>query len=167
MHQSCHAPLNQTGLENSADPDKGPLGMCSRKKFREIFNYSQSSGLLIAIVQFIPLVKHEDRALFEEGAHQYYSEHYPDVTYQGFTSFQENSDSANFTIDPQPEEPLYAPLHYVEPVNGYEKAIDLNLLSHPLRRNPSCRQWRPGSRQFPNGYNWYKTVIAQTRTVSA
>jgi len=103
----------------------------TRQDFRETYEYIVSSGLQFKAAQFDPMIPHEEREAAEEEARAYYAEHYPHVEYQGIRGFN----YANSTsLEPRIDQPFYFPIHYQEPIEGNEAAIDLDYYSSESRR---------------------------------
>lgn len=103
----------------------------SRQDFRDMYEYLIDSRLDLKAVQFAPNVTRDERSVMEAEARAYYSEHYPQVNYRGFEGF-ENEVPAS--AEPRSEQDFYFPVHYMEPVQGNEAAIDLDYYSHPSKR---------------------------------
>ena len=94
----------------------------------------------------IPNVTQANRATLEQESKEYYAKNYPDVDYDGFVGFVKREDGEGLTVASMPEEPSYWPVHYMEPVAGNEAALDLDLYSHPARRqaiNKAVETWKP------------------------
>lgn len=142
MQESCFSPLNET----SQDTASGRLGLCSREKFSMLTESMSSIGLDFQAVGMIPQVTRDGRASLEEDSRLYHAKHNPDIDYNGFVGYHPDNESGGFAIGPMQEEPIYWPVHYIEPVNGNEAAVDLDLYSHPARRTAIDKlvsEWRP------------------------
>jgi len=94
----------------------------TRADFRVAYEYLMSSGLDFQAMQFDPNITNEERPAAEEDARKFY-EDYPSVDYRGFVGF--NYDNST-SLDPRLEADFYFPIHYMEPVVGNERAIDLD-----------------------------------------
>lgn len=95
----------------------------TRADFRQTFEYLNSSGLEFQAAQFDPNVTNDERPYYEEEARKYYAEHYSYINYTGFMGFN----TVNLTKpEPRDPAPYYFPIHYMEPIPGNERAIDLD-----------------------------------------
>jgi signal transduction histidine kinase len=103
----------------------------SRQDFRDLYEYLIDGGLDLKAVQFTPNITRDERSEMEAEAREYYTEHYPQVNYQGFQGFDFEAPSF---LEPRSEQDFYFPIHYMEPVQGNEAAIDLDYYSHISRR---------------------------------
>jgi signal transduction histidine kinase/CheY-like chemotaxis protein len=84
--------------------------------------------------------------VIENSSRSYFEENYPDFHYKGFVGFIQNDTSGNVTVGPQVDNPFYFPIHYVEPLQGNEAAIDLDLYSSPTQRKTiqsAILDWKP------------------------
>ena len=95
----------------------------TRADFRVAYEYLINAGLKFQALQFDPNITNEERPSFEEAARIFYEENYPSVEYQGFTGFNYDNSSS---LEPRLEAAFYFPIHYMEPVLGNERAIDLD-----------------------------------------
>ena len=132
--------------KNDTSTRRNSLGLCSRKEFRELYEYVQSVGLNFQSAQFMPNVTHAQRAVLEEEAAEYYEEHYPELDYRGITGLFPKPEGGGVNILPQVEQPFYFPVHYVEPVIGNEAAIELDLWSSQIQRKTiesAMGNWKP------------------------
>jgi len=101
-----------------------------RRDFRELYEYINASGLKFKAMQFDPNITNLERPLAEDEAETFYIEHYPGVNYTGFRGF--NGDSK--TLLPRwRNQSFYFPIHYMEPIQGNEAAIDLDYYSSETR----------------------------------
>ncbi len=95
----------------------------TRADFRVSYEYLKGSGLQFQAVQFDPNITRDGRAAAEEEARAFYAEYHPQVNYTGIVGFE----TANSTsLEPRSEQDFYFPIHYMEPVEGNERAIDLD-----------------------------------------
>ena len=139
---------NTTALSNDTSTRSSSLGLCSRKEFRELYEYVKSVGLNFQSAQFMPNVTHAQRAAIEEDSEMYYQQYYPHVNYRGITGLFPKAveDGGGVTIQPQMEQSFYFPVHYVEPVIGNEAAIELDLYSSQIQRktiDSAMSNWKP------------------------
>jgi signal transduction histidine kinase len=111
----------------------------SRKDFRETYEYLINSGLDFQAAQFDPNITHAERPEAEEEARAFYAENYPHIDYRGFVGF--NYDNSTM-LDPRNESDFYFPIHYMEPVIGNERAIDLDYHASGSRKRTvlSCME---------------------------
>jgi signal transduction histidine kinase len=111
----------------------------SRKDFRETYEYLINSGLDFQAAQFDPNITHAERPAAEEEARAFYAENYPQIDYRGFVGF--NYDNSTM-LDPRNESDFYFPIHYMEPVLGNERAIDLDYHASGSRKRTvlSCME---------------------------
>ena len=139
IHESCRA------RERSEVGGLVPLGTCSRQDFRELYEHISSVGLEFQSAQYMPYVAQADRAAVEAEARDFYGEHYPNVTYRGIVGLFP-TEEGGLTVLPQDEKDFYWPVHYIEPVEGNEKAIDLDIYSSPSQQKTidhAVRTWLP------------------------
>eukprot|EP00980_Cylindrotheca_fusiformis_P016025 scaffold4715_cov115-Cylindrotheca_fusiformis.AAC.9 len=146
IHESCRSRgFAETG-NSGRNASQNVLGICSRQEFREIHEYITSVGLDFQSIQFMPLVKQEQRDAVEAEARSFYEEEFPDVTYRGIVGFFPNGEGG-LEMQPQREEEMYWPVHYIEPVVGNERAIDLDLYTSPTQKKTIqnvVTKWAPG-----------------------
>jgi signal transduction histidine kinase/CHASE1-domain containing sensor protein len=95
----------------------------ARADFRGLYEYMISTGLNFQAVQFDPNITDAEREAAEAEARAYYAEYYPHVKYRGFTGF--NSENS-MDLESRHRSAFYFPIHYMEPVIGNERAIDLD-----------------------------------------
>lgn len=139
IHEACRA---------SADRPHsiGPVKICTREDFRELHGYLVADGLEFQGMGFAPRVEHKYRPLFENESRTYYKQHYPNVTYYGFTGFEvvDGKEDTPFFRFPRPE---YYPVHYVEPVERNQIVIDFDIFSIPESGVPTALEafhdWKP------------------------
>lgn len=103
----------------------------TRHDFREQYEYLVTSGLHFKAVQFDPNITHEERKDAEDEARDYYARHYPHVNYLGIRGFNYPNSTS---LEPRIGQPFYFPIHYMEPIEGNEAAIDLDYYSSESRR---------------------------------
>ena len=103
----------------------------TRADFRVAYEYLINAGLKFQALQFDPNITNEERPSFEAAARSFYEENYPSVEYHGFKGF--NFDNSS-TLEPRLEADFYFPIHYMEPVLGNERAIDLDYHASGSRR---------------------------------
>jgi signal transduction histidine kinase len=103
----------------------------SRQDFRDLYEYLIDGGHTFKAVQFASNITRDERSVMEAEARAYYSEHYPEVNYRGFEGFESEVQSS---LEPRSEQDFYFPIHYIEPVQGNEAAIDLDYYSHVSKR---------------------------------
>lgn len=101
----------------------------TRADFRELHDYLTASGLEYKAVQFDPNITHAEREAAEAEARAYYAEFYPYIDYQGFKGF--NTPTSGLV--PRDDQPFYFPIHYMEPIEDNEAAIDLDYYSSESR----------------------------------
>lgn len=95
----------------------------TRADFRDLYEYLIGGGLQFQAAQFDPNITREEREYYEAEARQYYAENYPHVEYRGIIGFE----YANSTsLEPRSQQDFYFPIHYMEPIVGNERAIDLD-----------------------------------------
>jgi signal transduction histidine kinase len=131
----------------------------TRLKFRELSQYLHASGLEFQAAEFIINATREERASLEEEARQYYANRYPHIDYQGFLGFEpdpsNDPDAPALSVQPRSEQAFYFPVHYVEPVEGNEAAIDFDLYSSASRRETISEAM----------YTWEPALTARLRLV--
>jgi hypothetical protein len=123
----------------------------SRPRFRELYENILSTGLEIQATSFNPNISHAERLAVENEARQFYQQYYPTVNYTGIkglepTTTTAGSSSTNLTVQPRSIQTFYFPVHYIEPVQGNEGAIDFDLYSSISRRatiQQIMENWRP------------------------
>lgn len=139
IHEACRASADQPH-------SLGPVKICTREDFQELHDYLVADGLEFQGMGFAPRVEHQYRSLFEHESRAYYKEHYPNVTYYGFTGFEivDGMEDTPFIRFSQPD---YYPVHYVEPVEQNQFAIDFDIVSIPGRGLPTALEalhaWKP------------------------
>lgn len=76
----------------------------------------------IQAVEWIPRVRHADRAAFEQAARA-----------DGLTDFQFTARTSRGNMQPAPERDVYFPIYYMEPLTGNEAAVGFDMASDPRR----------------------------------
>jgi signal transduction histidine kinase len=82
-------------------------------------------------IQFVPKVLHEAREVLEDETREFLSEKHPSMDYQGMVGLGVDPTTGQDSIIPQPVEPFYFPIHYLEPFEGNEASLDINVYSDP------------------------------------
>ena len=134
IHQACFKSAERrTDINRTADIE-GFLGMCSRADFRDLYLHLVSrEEFKFQSVQFLPKILHHERAELERQSRAYYAEHYPDYEYRGITDPKINADSGLLEFVARSEEPFYWPVHYVEPLETNEAAVELDAYADKQR----------------------------------
>lgn len=115
VHQACH-----NGI--------------TRREFRELYEYLISTGLEFQVTSFNPNTTADGRQELEEESAQFYGEFFPDVEYAGIQGLELDNNSTAMSVQSRSIQPFYFPVHYLEPVEGNEGAIDFDLYSSAARR---------------------------------
>ncbi|KAG7354498.1 signal transduction histidine kinase [Nitzschia inconspicua] len=103
----------------------------SRADFLQTYEYLNNSGLDFQAAQFDPNITRDEREAAEAEARAFYARHHPQVNYTGFMGFE----TANSTVvEPRSQQDFYFPIHYMEPIKGNERAIDLDYHASGSRR---------------------------------
>lgn len=95
----------------------------TRADYRRMYEYLVGSGLQFKAAQFDPNITHAERPVAEAEARAFYSQHYPHVEYRGIVGFETSNSTV---LEPRSEQDFYFPIHYMEPIEGNERAIDLD-----------------------------------------
>jgi CHASE1-domain containing sensor protein len=95
----------------------------TRDDFREGYEYLVASGLEFKALQFDPNITHDQREAAETEAREYYARYYPHVKYAGFSGFNFPNQTGP---EPRVNASFYFPIHYMEPIETNEAAIDLD-----------------------------------------
>jgi two-component system, NtrC family, sensor kinase len=124
----------------------------SRQRFRELYENILSTGLEIQATSFNPNISHAERLAVENEARQFYQQYFPNVNYTGIQGLEPTAGSvSNLTVQPRSIQTFYFPVHYIEPVQGNEGAIDFDLYSSISRRatiQQIMENWRPAVVRF-------------------
>jgi hypothetical protein len=106
----------------------------TRSGFREFYEYLLAGGIDFQAIQCAPNVTHEERPIYEAEAKDYWESKLPGYNYTGFTGLIWDWDlmSVVGVEKPAAESPFYFPINYLEPIEGNEGAIDLDLWSDPV-----------------------------------
>ena len=106
----------------------------TRKGFREFYEYLLAGKIDFQAIQCAPNVTNDERPIYEAEDKVYWQSTLPNYTYTGFTGLVWDWDKMSVVgvEKPAPEAPFYFPIHFMEPVEGNEGAIDLNLWSDPV-----------------------------------
>ena len=142
IHENCRAVDFVSPNISMAERDHG----CSREEFKELYEYILSEGVEFQSAQFMPNITNENRQEAEDEARAYYAEHYPHVNYRGVTGLELIPGGGGLTIAPRDEQPFYFPVHRVEPVEGNEAAIELDIYSSSIQRptlEKAVSTWKP------------------------
>lgn len=103
----------------------------TRKEFRELYDYLNSTGLVFQSATWVPNVTHDQRAAVEEEANAFYAEFYPQVTYRGLLGLEYNPTANRFVPGLRSNQSFYFPGHHVEPVLDNLQSLDYDLFSGP------------------------------------
>ena len=103
----------------------------TRAQFRDLYEYLIAEGLQFQAAQFEPNITHAERVAAEQEAREYFAQNYKHIDYQGIVGFNVGNETS-----PQPrwDAPFYFPIHYMEPIIGNERAIDLDYHSSGSRQ---------------------------------
>lgn len=155
---SAAAAAATTSMQTNTNANSGPLGMCSRRTFREAYDYIRSTGIFFSAAHFVSIVHcQEERLILEHEATSFYAKHYPNnpnINYKGFTEFiplrngTKAAPTTSYTITsygPNQTREKYAIVQYTEPIQGNEGAFGLDLLSHPTAYTitSAIENWKP------------------------
>jgi hypothetical protein len=80
-------------------------------------------------MQFAPNISHAERSAAEQEAREFYAKQYPHVDYKGIIGFNGNST----VVESRWNQSFYFPVHYMEPVEGNEAAVELDIHSSEPR----------------------------------
>lgn len=141
IHENCRSVDFVSEVPEKPNRDHG----CSREEFRELYEYILSTGTAFQSAQFMPNITHANRAEAEEEARAYYAEHYPEINYRGIIGI-EPLPEGGVTTQARDEQPFYFPVHRVEPVEGNEAAIELDIYSSGIQRptlDKAVSTWKP------------------------
>jgi signal transduction histidine kinase len=104
----------------------------TRQEFRELYEYINSTGLVLGTTTWIPNVTLEERPIREAEAKAFYAEFYPQITYRGFTGLEiDPTSSIGYTLGLRSNQSYYFPGHYIEPVLDNVGQIDYDIFSGP------------------------------------
>jgi signal transduction histidine kinase/CheY-like chemotaxis protein len=93
----------------------------------------RGNGLDVQGLGYIPYVdSSSERATLEAQSAAYYAEIRPDLVYEGFRGI-ETDVNGTVGVVPRSEQPVYYPVHYLEPLETNEGAIDFDLYSTESR----------------------------------
>jgi hypothetical protein len=140
VHEACRSTSDHPKTTH------GFLNMCSREHFHELYEYLRAGGLDFEAVSFIPTIAHENRGALEQEAREYYRENYPDVKYRGITGYEWIGPKKHDYIGiSRSEQPFYYPGHYLEPLEGHERFIDVDVMAIPNVNSTAeyLFQWKP------------------------
>jgi len=119
----------------------------NRTEFRELYLYLRSSGVDFQAAEFVPNVTHAERAALEQESREYFQENFPNITYQGIQGFEPAfAGRDELTIQNRSVQDFYFPVHLLEPIEGNEAAIDLDMYSSESRRmtiESALQTWKP------------------------
>jgi hypothetical protein len=127
IHSSCHKHVEPNEAIDPYQDIAGHLGYCSRQDFRRIYEHLLSRGVNFLSAQLLRNISHSVRDAFEAEGRAYYNTHYPHLNYTGITEVVVLSEKELF-LQRRQDADFYMPVHYVEPVLGNEKAIDMDKL---------------------------------------
>ncbi|NVJ50103.1 MAG: CHASE domain-containing protein [Gammaproteobacteria bacterium] len=93
----------------------------SRQDYRRYVDSINRSQLVTRAVAWIPKVPHQQRADFEQSLKR-----------EGFSSYKIRSITRDNHIDVTPKQDYYLPVYYTEPLAVNQRAVGLDLKSHPI-----------------------------------
>jgi hypothetical protein len=136
IHESCHFNVSGSSSSSSSstinDFDQRPLssiiGFCSRDRFQHIYEYLRYEKPFVAM-QYIPNITHEFRQKMEDESRLYLSTNSIDFNYSGIQDYNAFPNATLIGLFPSPPRSFYFPIHYLEPLEGNEKALDLDMYS--------------------------------------
>lgn len=127
MFESCHKSDTPNLSIDPSEDIASHLGYCSRDEFRNLYEYIRSQGVEFASAQFVRNITHEYREIIEAESRAYYAEHYPNFTYNGITgTVPKANGESGVEIVPWQKADFYLPIHYVEPLLGNERVVELD-----------------------------------------
>lgn len=126
LHAACRSSPDRIIQGQAPTASSSNLGICSRDEFRDVYEYIVSFGVEFKVAQLIPFVSAEARIGLESEAREFYAERYPQINYTGLV-VRTLDEEGNIVVRPQSEKPFYWPVHYLEPIDGNELAIDLDV----------------------------------------
>lgn len=104
-------------------------GSFTRQDFRVLYNYLIAGGLDFFLAEWVPNITHAERPILEAEAAAYYAND-PNVEYKGFVGIQPNPNNPEeFGLFPRTDEPIYFPIHFLEPYERIGEAAHLDLYS--------------------------------------
>jgi len=104
-------------------------GSFTRADFRVLHNYIISGGLDFFLAEWVPNITHTERPALEAEAAAYYAND-TNVDYKGFVGLEMNpNDPEEIGIFPRSVEPVYFPIHFLEPYERIGEAAHLDLYS--------------------------------------
>lgn len=135
VHQSCFKSGTRKTEINIKSNVEEYLGMCSRQEFRNLYLHliSRSDDFKFQAVQFLPLIHGHERHELERQSRAYYQYYYPYFDYKGITYPQYPPDFGLVEILPRTRAPFYMPVHYIEPLEANEAAVDLDVYAEEQR----------------------------------
>jgi CHASE domain len=105
-------------------------GFCSRAKFKHIYQHIRSVEPKFIAVQFAPNVTHSLRKRLEDESRLFLEESNPDFNYSGVRDYLAYPNATFKAIVQSPQRPFYFPIHYMEPVERNEAALDFDMYSY-------------------------------------
>ena len=147
IHESCHfdsfqdppflESVNSTSSnatyddqsKNNKDMISSAGGFCSRAKFQHLYEHIRSLDRNFIAIQYIPNVTHSLRGVLEDESRLNMEQHKPDFNYSGIRDYLAYPNATFKAIVPSPERPFYFPIHYLEPMDRNEPALDLDMYS--------------------------------------
>ena len=113
--------------------------------FRQLYERIRSTGI-DAQIEFLPKVSHADRPKYEQRSREYYSRAYNYQQYAGFVGLEPINGTAQLDLLPRSPAEYYYPIHFIQPVEGSEAALDLDVYSRPRARytiDRALQTWKP------------------------
>jgi len=102
-------------------------GFCSRNKFQHLFQHINSTGKKMIAIQYISKITDELRDKLENESRDFMRARNPDFKYMGIRDYITYPNATVKELVPSPRRPFYFPIHYMEPLEKNEAAVDLDL----------------------------------------
>ena len=164
IQESCFLPLQTDTTDTASEGGTlihEKLRLCTRQRFRMLFDYVSSIGLNFQAAEIIVNVTDDNRHRLEESSKEFYNTQYPHVNYTGIKGFVKDNETGILSVGPQNSQAFYFPVHYAEPKTKL-LWIWISIRTQQGAK-PSWMRLRVSNRSLRNEFGWHKKP---TRMVS-
>lgn len=133
IHEACNydsfANLTILEDENASSKLSSAAGFCSRDKFKHLYEHISTLDHKVIAISYMPNITDTLRGALEEESRIAMKKHKPDFNYSGIRDYLSYPNATFKGIEPSPKRPFYFPIHYLEPMERNENALDLDMYS--------------------------------------
>ena len=131
VYSKLHAALDYYVFAASIIHNRCRSRNFTRQDFRDLYEYVIADDLYVELIDFKPRVLRSEREIYENSTLEYLRLNYPHLNYTGFRGFNNETSTELEARNPSD---AYYPVHYLEPLEGNERALDFDFYASGARR---------------------------------